>query len=219
MNMKEYILNEIKAVSLNSTIKNAKKICKSLPISHIPVVDDIHLIGCFSENDIRTSENNKAAVGDFMDLLDFFYVNEDISLLELIKQFADHDCNIIPVLDKDKKYLGYFELADILDLFSEYPFLNEHGIILIVQNSRNDYSFSQVAQIIESNNGKILGQYVSNDNGETIDVTIKVISDDINEIIQTFRRYDYNVISNHEDDDYLQELIDRSEYLQKYLDM
>ena len=42
---------------------------------------------------------------------------------------------------------------------------------------------------------------------------------DINEIIQTFRRYNYSVLSLHEDDFYLQDLKDRSDYLQKYLDM
>jgi hypothetical protein len=49
--------------------------------------------------------------------------------------------------------------------------------------------------------------------------TIKINSEDINEIIQTFRRYNYNVISEHKDDFYLQDLKDRSDYLQKYLDM
>ena len=49
--------------------------------------------------------------------------------------------------------------------------------------------------------------------------TIKISSDDINEIIQTFRRYNYIVMSLHKDDFYLQDLKDRSDYLQKYLDM
>ncbi len=219
MNMKEYILNEIKGITLQSSVKSAKKICKGFPVTHIPVVEDYQLMGCFSESDIQTSENEDSSLSEIMDLLDFFYVNDDISLLELVKQFADHDCNIIPVLNNEKKYLGYFDLADILDLFSEHPFLYEHGTLLVVEKSHKDYSFSQVAQIVESNNGKILGQYISEDDGSTTQITIKVVSDDVNEIIQTFRRYNYNVISNHEDDYYLQDLKDRSDYLQKFINM
>ena len=45
------------------------------------------------------------------------------------------------------------------------------------------------------------------------------ICEDINEIIQTFRRYNYTVISEHKDDFYLQDLKERSDYLQKYLNM
>lgn len=219
MNVKEYILNEISGIDLQTPVGRAQQICAGFPVSHIPIVDDVHLVGCFSERDIRTLESEESNLGTYMDLLDFFYVNDDISLLELLKQFADHDCNIIPVLDKEKQYLGYFDLADILDLFAENPFLYEHGTLLVIEKQRKDYSFSQVAQIIESNNGKILGLFISEADGITTQITIKVVSDDVNEIIQTFRRYNYNVISNHEDDYYLQDLRDRSDYLQKYLDM
>ena len=52
-----------------------------------------------------------------------------------------------------------------------------------------------------------------------VQVTLKIISDEINEIIQTFRRYDYKIVSNHENDIYLDDLKNRSEYLQKYLEM
>ena len=44
MNMKEYILNEIKGITLNSSIKTAKKICKGFPITHIPIIDDIAIL-------------------------------------------------------------------------------------------------------------------------------------------------------------------------------
>ncbi len=219
MNMQEYILNEIKSIGLNRQVKRAKEICKGLPVTHIPVVENNRLIGCFLESDIQTYENEETLLKEISHLLDFFYVNDDISLLELIKQFADHDCNIIPVLNKEKEYLGYFELSDILDLFSEHPFLLEHGTMLVVEKFHKDYSFSEISQIVESNNGKILGLYISSKNGDTTQITLKIISEDINEIIQTFRRYNYNVLSEHEDDFYLQDLKDRSEYLQRYLNM
>ena len=42
-------------------------------------------------------------------------------------------------------------------------------------------------------------------------------SGSINEIVQTFRRYNYDIISKHEEDNYLSALKERSEYLEKYL--
>ena len=84
---------------------------------------------------------------------------------------------------------------------------------------KKEYSASEVSQIVESNNGKLLGLYVSQESSDLTQVTVKISSEDINEIIQTFRRYNYNIISQHEDDFYLQDLKDRSDYLQKYLDM
>ena len=76
-----------------------------------------------------------------------------------------------------------------------------------------------MSQIVESNNATILALYISNQTSDAIQVTLKINSEDINEVIQTFRRYNYNLISEHKDDFYLQDLKDRSDYLQKYLDM
>ena len=116
-------------------------------------------------------------------------------------------------------YLGYYELSDILDIFSNSPFLHIDGTEIIAEKSKKEFSVSEVSQIIESNNGRLLGFYISHQTPDITQITVKVISEDMNEIIQTFRRYNYNVVSRFEDDFYLQDLRERSNYLQKYLDM
>jgi hypothetical protein len=78
---------------------------------------------------------------------------------------------------------------------------------------------SEVSQIVESNNGKLLGVYVSENQGNLVQITLKISTEDILEIMQTFRRYDYKIISIHENDIYLEDLKNRSDYLQKYLEM
>jgi hypothetical protein len=125
----------------------------------------------------------------------------------------------MPFLNDKKKYLGYYELNDILEIFSASPFICNDGISIVLEKNKKDFSVSEVSQIVESNDGKILGLFISHEFSDTMQATIKINSEDINEIIQTFRRYNYNVISEHKDDFYLQDLKDRSDYLQKYLDM
>ncbi|CAM1334756.1 CBS domain-containing protein [Tenacibaculum aestuariivivum] len=219
MNINDFILEEIKALTLQSTVKSAQSICKNLPITHIPIVENGKLIGCLPESDIQTIENKEHKLSEYTYLLDNFHSNEKATLLDLIVLFADNDCNIIPVLNKDMNYIGYYELSDILDAFADSPFLHNESETLIISKSKNDYSMSQIAQIVETNKAKLLGFYICSENQDTIQVTLKVITEDINEIIQTFRRYDYTVITRHEDDFYLEELKDRAAYLRKYLDM
>jgi predicted transcriptional regulator len=217
--MKEYILNEIKALTLKSPVKRAKKMCKGLPITHIPIVENGKLIGCISESDSQTIEDNKSSISEYSHLVDYFFADENATIIELIKLFADNETNIMPVLNKEKNYVGYFELNDILDLFSSSPFIYNDGVIIVVEKIKKDFSAGEITQIVESNEGKVLGFYISSEISDTTQATIKISSEDINEIIQTFRRYNYSVISLHEDDFYLQDLKDRSDYLQKYLDM
>ncbi len=219
MNLKEYILNEVKVLTLQSAVKDAQKLCKGFPITHVPIVEDNRLIGSISESDSQTIEDNHSLISEYIHLVDFFFATENVTLLDLIKLFADNDCNIMPVLNKEKKYLGYFDLNDILDVFSSSPFLYSDGVVIVAEKLKKDFSASEVSQIVESNNGTLLGFYISNETSDNTQLTVKISSEDINEIIQTFRRYNYNIVSQHKDDFYLQDLKDRSDYLQKYLDM
>ncbi|WP_299160333.1 CBS domain-containing protein [uncultured Tenacibaculum sp.] len=219
MNINDFILTEIKALTLKSTVKRAQKLCENLPITHIPIVENGKLIGCLPEGDIQIIEDQSHSLSEYSYLLDLFYTNEKATLLDLIVLFADNDSNLIPVLNKEMNYIGYYELNDILDAFADSPFLHNESDTLIINKSKNDYSMSQIAQIIETNNGKLLGFYISSENQDNVQITLKIISEEINEIIQTFRRYDYNVVTQHEDDFYLEELKDRAAYLRKYLNM
>lgn len=219
MIVQEYILNEIRGMSLETSVKSAQQVFTAFPITHIPVVENGRLMGCLSESDIRSIEDNSTPISEHSYLMDHFSADENSTILELITAFADNDCNLMPALSKEKEYLGYFELSDVIDAFSNSPFLHSNGVEIIAEKSEKEFAASEVTQIVESNNGKVLGLYISNQTADTTQVTVKIASEDVNEIIQTFRRYNYNIISQYEDDFYLQDLKDRSQYLQKYLDM
>lgn len=217
--MNDYILEEIKPLRLKDLVKKAQKTFKNNPITHFPVIENTKLLGSFAEEDLQTIEKKEDELVGYTHLLNSFFADEKATVLELLKIFADNDTNIIPVLNEYKDYIGYFDLRDVLDVFSTSPFMIEESETLIIEKLRNDYSMSQIVQIIESNGGKLLGLYISEKKADIIQVTIKIISDEINEIMQTFRRYDYKIISMHENDIYLEDLKNRSEYLQKYLKM
>ena len=219
MNVNEYILEEIKPLRLKDSIKSAQKVFENHPITHFPVIENNKLLGSFSEDDIQTLENKEDELNSHAHLLHSFFTDENATVLELLKIFADNDTNIIPVLNEYKEYLGYFDLRDVLDLFSNSPFMVEESETLIIEQLKNVYSMSQIAQIIESNGGQLLGLYISEKKKDFIQVTLNIISNEINEIMQTFRRYDYKIISMHENDMYLKDLKNRSEYLQKYLEI
>jgi pyoverdine/dityrosine biosynthesis protein Dit1 len=139
--------------------------------------------------------------------------------LDVLEAFAKNSTNIMPVLNDKNDYLGYYELKDIISLFNDTPFFYEPGGILVIEKGINDYSFSQISQIVESNGGKLLGSFISKMNTDTIEVTLKIGNSGLNNIIQTFRRYSYDIISGHEEDSYIESLKERSDYLNKYLNM
>lgn len=219
MNINDYILKEIEPLGLNSSVKDAQELFKNHPITHFPVLENDKLLGSFAENDIENIDFEKGELVAYAHLLNSFFAYEKATVLELFKIFADNDTNIVPVLNEEKNYIGYYDLRDVLDVFSTSPFMIEKSETLIIKKLENDYSMSEVSQIVESNGGKLLGAYISEKTEESIQITLKIVSEEINKIMHTFRRYNYEIVSAHENDIYLEDLKNRSEYLQKYLEM
>ena len=50
-------------------------------------------------------------------------------------------------------------------------------------------------------------------------ITLKLSLHDIENTLHSFRRYNYHILNEFEKDEYLEKLNDRSNYLQKYLNI
>lgn len=216
--IKEYITNDYKAIDSQEKIADVQDFFAEVPFSHFPILSDGVFIGSISADDVDTFDSDKM-VNDYRYTLEAFFARENMIWLDVLEVFAKNHTNIVPVLNEENNYSGYYELEDIVKFFHETPFLKEPGGIIVVQKNTIDYSMSQVAQIVESNNGKLLGMFVSEANQEIIQITIKTTLGAMNDIIQTFRRYNYEIISEHHEDNYLNSLKERSEYLDKYLNI
>ncbi len=218
MNLSQYIINDIKPLNVDAKIKELQLLFNQLTYSHFPIEHDGIYIGCFSETDAHCLDAQKP-INNYKYTLQGFYVRQNTNWLDVLEAFAQNSCNIMPILDQDNNYLGYYELNDIISLFNETPFFSEPGGILIVEKGFNDFSFSEVSQIVESNDGKLLGCFISKIENDVAQITIKIGNTGLNDIIQSFRRYSYNIVSGHEEDTYIENLKERSEYLNKYLNI
>jgi predicted transcriptional regulator len=219
MKLSEYIINDIKPLSSASKISDLQLLFNQLTYSHIPIQNEAGVfLGSFFETDAHCFDREKP-LSEYLYSLEAFFVRDTTMWLDVLEAFAVNSANIMPVLNANNEYLGYYELNDVISLFSESPFFSEAGGILVVEKGINDYSFSEISQIVESNDGKLLGAFVSKMSTDLVQVTLKIGNTGLNEIIQTFRRYSYNIVSGHEEDSYLESLKERSDYLNKYLNI
>lgn len=214
----DYINNDIKAIAIDESIETVQDFFAELSFSHFPVLENGTYLGSIALDDVETFDTDKN-VSDYRYTLEGFYARTNMIWLDVLEVFARNHTSVVPVLDDNNRYVGYYDITDIVKFFHETPFLKEMGGIIIVEKNINDYSMSQIAQIVESNNGKLLGLFISNVENENVQVTVKITLGAMNEIIQTFRRYNYEIISEHQEDNYLNALKERSDYLDKYLNI
>jgi Mg/Co/Ni transporter MgtE len=216
--LKDYITNDYKAIDAQETIGAVQDFFDDLTFSHFPVVEESVFIGSIAADDIETFDSDKK-VNEYKYVLEHFFARTDMIWLDVLEVFAKNHTNLVPILDENNKYVGYYVIEDVIKFFHETTFLKEPGAIIIVSKNTVDYSMSQIVQIVESNNGKLLGLFISNSDVNSVEVTLKISVGSLNEIIQTFRRYNYDIISEHNEDNYIKSLKERSDYLDKYLNM
>ncbi|HLS12259.1 MAG TPA: CBS domain-containing protein [Flavobacteriaceae bacterium] len=212
------ILTYEAALDLNATTTEVKERFSLLQVTHLPIVQDTKFLGCISLDDMDSLEHGKT-LNDYQYLYNRMAVTANTNWIDALQEFSRHNANMLPVLDSDGIYIGYLELEEFIHLLGRTPFLNEPGAVLVLETAIHNYSSSQISQIIESNNGKIMSLFVTGLTDNNIECTIKLNSNRINEIVQTFRRYGYNILSEHLEDTYVEGLKERSKYLKKFLNI
>ena len=184
--LSEYINNDFKPFSSRETLADIQDFFADSTYSHFPVLEDGVYLGCISAVDAETFESTKSA-SDYRYALEGFFVRTNMIWLDVLEVFARNNANVVPILDENNKYVGYYEITDVIKFLNETPFLKETGGIIVVEKATVDYSMSQIAQIVESNNGKLLGLFVSEANNDRVQVTVKITLGGMNEIIRSFQ--------------------------------
>ena len=214
----DFINNQYKPLQVNDFIADATHLFLDVPYSHFPILEQNVFLGSIAKEDVDIFLSTDSIDGHKYNLTRFF-VRNDMNWFDVLEEFSKNHTNILPVLDDKNNYLGFYELDDVLHFFNETTFVKEDGGTIVIEKETADFTFSQICQIVESNNAKILGVFISNNSATKTEITLKISQSNFNEIIQTFRRYNYTILSEHQEDAYLADLKDRSDYLNKYLNI
>ena len=214
----DYINNDYKPLHIDDSISSVQDFFADANFTHFPVIEERVYVGSINAEDAETFDFDKK-ISDYRFNLEGFFARTTMIWLDVLEIFAQNQSNILPVLTPENTYVGYYEIQDIIRFFNDTPFLKEHGGIVVVEKPILEYSMSEVAQIVESNDAKLLGCFLSTSTAQNVQITLKISSGSINEIIQTFRRYGYSIISENQEDSYLTNLKERSDYLAKYLNI
>jgi hypothetical protein len=81
--------------------------------------------------------------------------------------------------------------------------VQDPGGVIVLEVNQVDYSLSQISNIIEGNDAKILSCHVSSLPDSTkVEVTLKINVEDLSRILQTFNRYNYLVKASFQNSDF-----------------
>lgn len=194
---------------------------ESFRVSEIPIVRDKEYLGLISDKNIYDLDLTKICINEksFTLCAPYVFVNQHI--YEVIQKMLEHKVSVIPVLELNMDYCGSILLAELSEKYLSLVSGKDRGAIIVIEVNEYDYYLSQIAQIVESNNVKILSFYTrNNENTKMVEITLKLNATDISSVIQTFVRYDYIIKAVYMDDSLLSNMYsDRYEQFMKYINI
>lgn len=217
---KGLITDEIPALKTSDTCSFAIWSMEENRVHHMPVVNDHDLLGLVSEFDLVNHTEPEDPLGNIVLSLHNAFVNETQHIFDVIRIVSEMKLSLVPVVSVKNEYRGTITIQGLIQFLARHTSMLDPGGIIILGMNANSYSLSEVAQIVESNDAKILCSYLSTSPESTaVELTIKVNQLDITSIIQTFNRFNYDIKATFAEKDDLDDLRERYDSLMNYLNI
>jgi len=216
----ELISDIVVPIKTSDTVDEAISMMAEFKISHLPVVNNHSYLALVSEDDLFSDVDLETPIGNIKLVLPRLMISEHQHIYDVIRMMSEHKLSLLPVVDADENYLGAISMESLADKMVQMAAINQPGAIIVLEMSQNDYSLSEIAQIIESNDAKILSMYVTAKIDSTnMEVILKINKQDLTPIISTFNRYNYTIKASYGEEEDPGDLKDRFDSLMNYLNV
>lgn len=214
------ITEDIPPLTHNDTGERALHWMDEFKVSHLPVLKDGNFVGVISETDVLDKMDLEKPLDELFQHLPRPYVNAGDHIYQVLSKVAEFKLSLIPILDDDENYLGCTTVHHLMTLIANTGSIKENGGILVLEMARSDYSMSEIAQIVESNDARILSSYIMTSPDSTnIELTLKLNKIELDRIIRTFERYDYIIKASFQKSNENDDMQFRYDSLMNYLNL
>ena len=182
-------------------------------INHLPVVDGDEYLGLIVDANITRVEDQTKKISELHGYLHKPFIIEGEHYYNALQLLIEQKLSVLPVLDQGHNYIGVITREKILGEMADSLSVQNPGGIIVLELNQNDYSLSEISRIVESNDAVILSLNIKSiNNSPKLEITLKLNHINIEAIIQSFERFDYEIKAyfgeNQKDDDLLRERYD-----------
>jgi CBS domain-containing protein len=217
---RELITDEIPPLRITDTGLKALTWMDEFKVAHLPVVKKTEYIGLISDTDVLDMEHAEEPLKNQKLQLIRPFVYENVHIYDVMRLIADLKLSVVPVLDVNDKYLGLTHVHHLIKVITKTAALESPGGIIVLEVAYIDYSLSEIAQIVEGNESKILSVYVTSvPNSTMLEVTLKVNRQDLSRILQTFHRYEYTIKASYHENMFGDDMRNRYESFMNFLNI
>ncbi|MFB0923770.1 MAG: CBS domain-containing protein [Vicingaceae bacterium] len=203
----ELISYDIPPLKLSDTGVKALDWMEEFKVTELPIVDDGQYLGLIGESDILDRNDIDEAISAYNLTFSTPSIQSDKHLFEVISMIVEHDVDLLPVVDSNDQYLGVITIKNILHHFSKAISVSNPGSILTLEVNLRDYSLSEIARMVESDDAKVLASFItSHADSNKLEVTLKINKTEISRILHTFERFNYTILASYNESEYQKDM-------------
>lgn len=213
-----FIDPSIVPLKISDSVAVAIDFFKEFSVRQLPVVQDNICIGILSLDEIE-DELEDIPVLDFINLSYSFASTYD-HIYEVMRAISEQSVTLFPIIDENNNYLGCITLASLFKNYVNCAAFSQPGSIVVLEMDKKNYSLAEIARIVESENKVILSSLLSsNAESDRLEITLKLNSAQIQNLLSTFERFGYNIKATFDEEDVKDTLKNRYESLMTYLNV
>jgi acetoin utilization protein AcuB len=188
-------------------------------LSHLPVIAEDKFVGLANEDELLNVDDDRQLLEKCVVHLSTISVNANMHFMEAVKIANENSLSVVPVVDANG-WVGAITSADLLKWMGKINGSDEPGGIIVLELEKKEFSFSEIAKIVETNDSYIthLNTFTDNHLG-VLYVTLKINKLEISDIVATFQRYEYQVKYYFGEELYENEIRTNYDHLMNYLNI
>lgn len=207
-------------ITNSDTVAYALNKMNDLHIHQLVVLDQDAFLGLITEEQLLNAEDEDQKIGKQYTHFKFVYLYASQHIYDALQYMSSHQLALLPIMDKDNKYLGALTATELLAQLNTTLGNTEQGAIIVLELGRLDVSFSHIAHIIESENIRIRNTAIREiPDSSKMELTIKVDKQNIANLVATLWRNDYHVKATFNDGSPDSDIKERYDSLMNYLNL
>jgi len=216
----QFLSNADFSIQNADSIQQALEKLQDMLCKELVVLNGDDYIGLVNETILLDAEDDEAPISSIKINTAPIQLKFNQHPYDALVMVTVYNSTIIPVLDQENKYIGVSTQLDILKAISSIQSQNESGAIIVLAIGLHDFSLSQIAHLVESDNCRILNCATKiNLDSDNIEVTLKVDKSNINALLNSFLRHNYLIIETHNTVAAFDDTADRYQQLMNYINI
>ncbi len=194
---------------------------EELRMNQLPVIEKGRFLGFITEDSILEENDNKLPVSSYYLEGEQCFVYENQHFYDVIKSAAEHETQMVAVLNERGGFEGVIALEDTISAFAESTAVQVPGAILVLTMNQRDYSLAEISRLIESEGAKVLSSTVNSDSKDMslLRLTLKLNKTEVSHITASLERFGYKIIGRFQEEEIISNDQERFDLLMRYLNI